>query len=760
MRSPRSEDRGYKVQKRGEGPDAERVTSTMLQMKLIGANATARVRGEDELPGRSNYFIGNDPKKWRTNIATYAKVRVEDIYPGVDLVYYGNQGQLEYDFVVQPGADPNVIELAVASAGSLAEIDADGDLVVQADGGEVRFHKPVIYQPASTEKRQGTTEKTLIAGGYTIDEKNEVAFGVSDYDRTKPLVIDPVLAYSTYLGGSGNDFGNGIAVDSSGNAYVAGQTASTDFPLASPMQATNKGNNAFISKLNADGSALVYSTYLGGTSGCCGANAIAVDGSGNAIVTGETNATDFPTLNAIQGSYQGFCGIFGCGTNAFVTKLGASGSALVYSTYLGGFGPDQGYGIAVDSSGSAYVTGSAASPNFPTTANAYQTTNHARNGDIPSDAFVSKISTDGSLVYSTYLGGAGNANGGDWGKGITVDGSGSAYVTGVAGSLDFPTANSIQAYEPKFGGGNKNTFLSKFTPDGSGLVYSTCLGGANDDWGNGVAVDGSDNAYVVATSFVAEINSAGSALVYSSGSLNGGAIALDGSGNAYIVATAGQSVLEQINPDGSLGYTFTLDSSGQGGANAIAADSFANVYVTGATRSTAFMTTSNAFQSSNHGLNDAFVAKISPAAADLDIANNAPSVALSGSTLTYSITVTNNGPDAASNLNIQDAIPAGTNFNSVATTSGSCTAPAPGSTGTVNCTAPALASGIAITETLTVNVTAGMLSTITDTATVNSTTFDPTSNTSATATTTVVGLPTIGVLGGRIMVGNGRRTFY
>jgi uncharacterized repeat protein (TIGR01451 family) len=279
-------------------------------------------------------------------------------------------------------------------------------------------------------------------------------------------------------------------------------------------------------------------------------------------------------------------------------------------------------------------------------------------------------------------------------------------------------------------------------------------------WGNGVAVDGSGDAYVAATSFVTEVNSAGSALAYSNQNVNGHAITVDRSANAYVLAILGSSVVvEQINPDGSLGFTFTLDGSGQGEAGGIVTDSV-NVYVSGETKSTAFATTANAFQTANHGGYDAFVAKIAPASADVDIANNAPSVALSGSTLTYSITVTNNGPDAASNVNIQDAIPAGTNFNSVATTSGSCTAPAPGDTGTVNCTAPGLAPGSAITETLTVNVLAGLLSTITDTATVSSTTFDPTNNTSATATTTVVAAPSIGGLTGSFGFGKGRRTSY
>src|SRR5213594_1444650 len=388
---------------RAKSQDAQRTTNAVLQMRLVGANANGKVNAVEELPAKSNYFIGNDPKKWHTNIPTYAKLRVENIYPGVDLVYYGNQGQLEYDFVVGPGADASAIKFALtfgpsakgkdfsdsinATHEASMKIDSDGDLLLQADDGEVLFHKPVIYQPVSQSGRP-ISEKTLVAGGYTINEQKEVAFAISYYDRTKPLVIDPTLAYSTYLGGSHNDAGAGIVVDSFGSAYVTGQTNSTDFPTASPLQSTNHslGDNAFISKFTPDGSALVYSTYLGG-SDSDSESGIAVDSSVNAYVAGYTYSTDFPTTNAFQGTNHG-------SPDAFVAKLNPAGSALVYSTYLGGSGQDEGTGIAVDSSSNAYVTGVTGSTDFPT-ANPLQPTNHSHGG-IPSftnDAFVAKIST-------------------------------------------------------------------------------------------------------------------------------------------------------------------------------------------------------------------------------------------------------------------------------------------------------------------------------------------------------------------------------
>src|SRR5213593_2593929 len=403
--------------------EPEKRAATVLRMKLLGANPTPSVTGVEELPGRSNYFIGNDSKKWRANVPTYAKVEYRDVYPGVNLVYYGNQRQLEYDFVVSPGADPKAITLAFDGVDGAA-IDGLGDLVLRADGGEVRLRKPFVYQDHDGQR-------AVIPTRYVLKAERQVAFEVAAYDATKPLIIDPVLAYSTYLGGSATDIGHGIAVDAAGNAYVTGDANSSDFPTTlGAFQPTGRGP-AFVTKLNATGSALAYSTYLGNGNG--NASAIAVDAAGNAYVTGIAGP-NFPTT---PGTFQTTPG--GGLADAFVTKLDPTGSALVYSTYLGGSSTDDGHGIAVDPNCSvncnAYVTGETASRDFPTTPGAAQTT-FGGVGLIGFDAFVTKLNPTGSaLVYSTYLGGSVD----DSGFGIAVDAAGNAYVTGLTTSSDFPT---------------------------------------------------------------------------------------------------------------------------------------------------------------------------------------------------------------------------------------------------------------------------------------------------------------------------------
>jgi len=354
----------------------------VLRMKLRHANPAAKVTGADELAGTSNYFIGNDPAKWRSNVPTYAKVKYEGIYPGIDLVYYGNQRQLEYDFIVAPGADPRRIEFDVRGAKRIRR-DEHGDLVLKMGEGEIRLHKPVVYQEKNGARQE-------IAAQYAITEQNRVGFEVVGYDSGRPLYIDPLI-YSTYLGGSGDDTGYGIAVDSAGNAYVTGYTSSTDFPTMNPLQPTYGGGayDAFVAKINAEGSALVYSTYLGGSNDDQG-NRIAVDSAGNAYVTGTTSSTNFPTMNPFQAANGG-------GTDAFVAKLNSPGTALVYSTYLGGSDNDFGYGIAVDSSGNAYVTGGTYSTDFPTK-NPLQATF----GGGLSDAFVAKINATGSAFELSH----------------------------------------------------------------------------------------------------------------------------------------------------------------------------------------------------------------------------------------------------------------------------------------------------------------------------------------------------------------------
>jgi hypothetical protein len=545
-------------------------------MKLVGANPNPKIVGMDELPGKSNYFIGNDPTNWRTNVPNYTKVKYANVYSGVDLVYYGNQGQLEYDFVLQPGADPHRIALDVGAGLALPErapqaaplqVNAAGDLVVGTDGGEVVFHKPVVYQPATfyeprTKNQEPTTKnheprttnKELVEGKYTV-KGNHITFDVANYDKTRPLVIDPVLAYSTYLGGSGNDGAFAIAVDTSGNAYVTGFTDSSDFPTTPGALQTTFGGvtDAFVSKLNAAGSALVYSTYLGGSGKEMGFGdvgyGIAVDVSGNAYVTGRTASSDFPiTPGAFQTTNRR--------TDAFVSKLNPDGSSLLYSTYLGGSSEDLGLGIAVDASGSTYVTGSAESRDFPTTSGAFQTTSRGF-----TDAFVSKLNAAGSaLVYSTYLGGDGS----DGGNAIAVDASGNAYVTGGTGSSNFPTTPG--AFQTT--GRNFDAFVTKLNVRGSAPLYSTYLGGSDNDQGSGIAVDASGNAFVTGYTvssdfpttpgtfqttfggdwdvFVSKMNATGSTLLYSTymGGSNldyPGGIAVDASGNAYVTGDTGSS---------------------------------------------------------------------------------------------------------------------------------------------------------------------------------------------------------------------------
>jgi hypothetical protein len=649
------------------------VQETILRMRLVGANRAPKISGVDELPGKSNYFIGNDPAKWRTNVPAYAKVNYQQVYPGVDLVYHGTQGKLEYDFVVAPGADPGVIRLSFEGAERL-ELDAQGDLVLRTAAGELRQHRPVVYQEVAGARH-------AVSGNYVLRERREAGFEIARYDASQPLVIDPVLSYSTYLGGRDFDEGLGIAVDSAGNAYVTGFTVSTNFPTTTGALETNfQGGfaDAFVTKLNPTGSALVYSTYLGGSGFDQGAG-VAVDSAGNAYVTGYADSTNFPTT---PGAFQT---TFGGGfADAFVTKLNPTGNALAYSTYLGGDNWDEGNGIAVESSGNVYVAGDTDSANFPTTPSAFQTIFGGPNFNF-FDAFVTKLNPNGTaLVYSTYLGGSGN----EMGFGVAVDpGCGpapaapcNAYVTGSTGSADFPTTTG--AFQITFGGGicgfPPNTFpcydafVTKLNTTGTApLVYSTYLSGSGVEIGFGIAVESSGNAYVVgltesadfpttptafqttfggfSDAFVTKLNPTGTApLVYSTylggSSLDEGhGIAVDSSGIAFVAGitqstnfpttpgafkttTLGgdyDAFVTKLNPTGTapLAYSTYLGGSsseqldltffGVPVRSGIAVDSLGSAYVTGTTSSTDFPTTSGAFQPAFGGDDgDAFVAKI------------------------------------------------------------------------------------------------------------------------------------------------------
>src|SRR3989475_3703491 len=400
---------GESVRSVAGGPPAAKrekgkaLRGTVLRIRFVGANPVPAVAGVGELPGKSSYFVGNDPKKWRANVPTYAKVEYRDVYPGMNLVYYGNQRQLEYDFVVSPGADSKAITLAFDGVDGAA-IDGLGDLVLRADGSEVRLGKPVVYQ-------EHDGRRAVIPTRYVLKAERQVAFEVAAYDATKPLIIDPVLAYSTYLGGSADDQGLAIAVDAQGNAYVTGDTGSADFLPGDPFPTTSGAFRTtpagiFVTKLNADGSALLYSSYLG-AAGSDFVSGIAVDAAGNAYVTGFTDSGNAFRLDApFPTTPNAFQKIPGGSGDAFVTKLNATGSALIYSTFLGGDGFDDGFAIAVDPNCSincsAYVTGQTFSPNFPTTPGAFQT---IFGGSY--DAFVTKIDPTGSDIGDiTYLGGS------------------------------------------------------------------------------------------------------------------------------------------------------------------------------------------------------------------------------------------------------------------------------------------------------------------------------------------------------------------
>ena len=648
---------------RQKAKDVTRNTQYAIRMKLVGANPQPKVVGSKKLPGIVNYFIGNDPKKWQTNVPTYAKVKYEDVYPGVDVVYYGNQQQLEYDFIVSPGVDPKTIALEFDGADKI-EVDKRGDLVLRTTGGEVRQRKPRIYQDINGVKRP-------VEGGYALISHlsslipHQVSFHIGDYDRHRPLIIDPTLTllYSARFGGISDprdQQGNAIAVTPEGDAFVTGQTRATDFPTQNPFQPNFGGGNinAFVTRLNGDGSALVYSTYLGG-SGLNGdrGHGIAVDSGGNAYVTGETSSTDFPTMNAFQPTPPSSLA-------AFVTKLNSTGG-LVYSTYLGGGNLDVGLGIAADSAGNAYVTGEAFSTNFPVK-NALQPTH---GGSI--DAFVTKINTlasgADSLVYSTFLGGSTS----DIGRGIDVDSNGNVYVTGEASSFNFPTLN---AFQPGRGFGFASTsdaFVTKLNSSGSAILYSTFLGGGTVqvgnniiggiDVGNDIAADSAGNAYVTGSTtslnfptknafqqslavttdaFVAKVNTlaAGAdSLVYSTylgGSDDafiadrreaGFGIAVDAAGNATVTGVTSSSDFPTLNPlqaqkagsmdafvtrfspAGSLIFSTFLGGNGVSMGLGVDLDSTNNIYVTGLAAANTFPTTPGAFQTPNGSV---FVAKI------------------------------------------------------------------------------------------------------------------------------------------------------
>jgi hypothetical protein len=646
--------------------------SSIVRMRLKGTKPRPKIEGLEQLQGKTNYLIGNDRTKWHTNIPTFAQVQYRGVYPGIDILYYGKQRQLEYDFRVAAGADPGKIRIAFDGADKLA-IDAEGNLILKASGGDIIQPAPAIYQ-----ENHGSRES--IAGRYVLRGDKEIGFEVAPYDRSKPLVIDPQLIYATFYGGTGADVGNGIAVDLNGNAYITGNTASVDLILKNPLQTfADTGNvsgstNAFVTKLNAAGTDIVYSTYLGADRGASG-NAIAVTGDGRAAITGSVgnfcNNSNFPTTSSkFQGN--GFLGL-ACaalqGTrrfnDAFVTVLTSSGSDLFYSTFFAGDetflhkgGGDEARGIAVDSANKVYITGLTSSTNLPTK-NEFQSSLSSAAGGL--DAFIAKFdpsqSGNSSLLYASYLGGTAD----DFGNGIAVDSVANAYVVGETFSTDLvaKASDSLGPIQTSNHGG-EDAFVAKIDTNSSGstsLVYSTYFGGAGTDRALAVAVDSSQRAYVTGSAdsatnfitknafqpniaggrdaFVAKFNANGSSLFYSTflgGSSidEGRGIAIDSAGNAYVTGSAGgafpvvnglpssfssgNAFITKIEPENTGTttpqklYSDTFGGNGTVG-NDIALDTQGHVYITGLAAAN-LQTTPGVFQGTNRGGSDAFVVKI------------------------------------------------------------------------------------------------------------------------------------------------------
>jgi hypothetical protein len=569
-------------------PRDEHRDRVALRMSLEGANPRADVRGEDSVPGKSNYFIGNNPQNWRTNVPAYSRVKYHGIYPGVDLVYYGSQRALEYDFVVAPEANVNQIRLKIDGADRVA-ITPKGDLVMATRAGEVRLNRPVIYQ------RHGGAQ-TPVDGGYFLSSAYEIGLRLGPYDRSRELVIDPVLQYSTFLGGTTSDAALAITVNANGYAYITGKTSSTDFPVSSgSLQTSLHGStNAFITELNPSGTALVYSTYLGGSAADQG-NAIAIDSQGDAYVTGLTTSSNFPAVNAFEATLKSSAG------DAFVSELSPTGASLIFSTYLGGSGPtgDVGNGIAVDASGDAYVAGTTSSTDFPV-----QTPLDGTLMNSVGSAFVTEFSTGGAtLVYSTYLSGSGAS--GDTGNAISVDTSGEAYVTGATSSTNFATTSG--AYQSALKGTGFNAFLTKIGAGGTSYVYSTFLGGstANGGLGYGVALDPNNNAYLTGLTSASDFP------------------ITPGAAQGTLTGTGGHAFVSEINPSAS-GTASLLYSTYLGGSNsaaqadigrAIAVDATGNANVTGTATSTDFPVTPGALQSTLKSAGgNAFVTRVNPTA--------------------------------------------------------------------------------------------------------------------------------------------------
>jgi len=519
----------------------ERPRFSAIRIRLKAANPAPVIAGVGALTGKSNYYIGRDPKRWHTDIPTFAGVRLGNIYPGVDLVYRGEQGRLEYDLEVSPNADPARIKFQIQGARKVI-LNKAHEIVISTAAGDVIQHAPLIYQTIADQRR-------IVPGGYVLEGAHTVAFKLGPYDKSSALIIDPLLTYVSYLGGTGGDEGVSIAVDQNdGSAWVTGTTTSTDFPVtASAFQNSNFGNaDIFMTKVSPDGSGLTYSTYAGGSLDD-EASGITVDPAGNAYATGITQSSDFPvTGGAFQTVLMGT-------SDAFVLALDLNGG-LIYSTLLGT--DSAGTGIAVDSSGEAFVVGTTTSSNFPTTPGTFQSSYPGSNTG-PLVGYVTKFNSDGTrLVFSTFMG----LSDGGWPNAVALDSSNDVFLSGGTST-----------------GLNYNT--QSCAPDICGFVVEL------DNTGS--TLDFSDN-FPFSTLY---------------------AIATDTAGDAHIVGSRGGPLL--INLDSAGNSTFVTLSLG-GEPNRIAIGQSDNIFLSGVTNSTSLSVTPGAYQSTYGGGGDAFVSVLDP----------------------------------------------------------------------------------------------------------------------------------------------------
>ncbi|HET8891595.1 MAG TPA: SBBP repeat-containing protein, partial [Candidatus Angelobacter sp.] len=608
----------------------------VLRMKFVGANVNPKITGESRQQGTVNYFMGKQ-EQWRTKIPVYSRVRYSSLYPGIDLVYYGNNRELEYDLVVSRGADPREIRLGISGAENM-RIDGDGNLILKTAAGDVIQQKPRIYQ------RKGTN-LVAVAGDYVINSKNnEVRFRLGRYDRESAVVIDPVLRYASYITGGGDEGeeGTGIAVDSSSRAVVAGWTASTEFPAGTGIE--HPGLAAYVIKFDFTGSRMVFVAFVVGAQFQDNVP-LALDAADNIYIAASTFGNTFgeDTFKATPGAFQT---TFGGKTDAWVAKLNSTGTRLIYATFLGGSGDEGARGIAVDSSGNAYVTGTTTSKDFPVTSGVFQHDCKLKNDGSCASAFVTKLNSLGTrALYSSYLGGHGSQTG----QGITVNPSGNAFVIGGSDAGDFPTTAGSQQ---TVSAGAADVYVAQFSSSGSHLNFSTLLGGAGADVGNAIDLDSAGNAFITGRTesanfpvknafqprcsggciFVSKL-SPSLRLLYSTflgggsseaGNVSGTGIAVTSGGQAYVTGIAGpnfpttQNAFERIlggifitkfTPTGQLMYSSFL--GGGFGIPRVALDSSTNAYLTGTTGyQDSIPATPGAFQVERGAELDGFVAKV------------------------------------------------------------------------------------------------------------------------------------------------------